>query len=134
MSDIPSSLAAIAADAIALLHDLGNVQHPPRAECIERAARLRLAATACHLTLVGCASDGETPSRPRARQSGRQTLTCRELEVLRLIASGLRDRQIADALFVNRCTVASHVTAILNKLNAESRAAAVAYGIRRGLI
>jgi DNA-binding NarL/FixJ family response regulator len=95
---------------------------------------LRLAATACHLTLAGCVSDGEIPSRPRTRQSGRQTLTCRELEVLRLIASGLRDRQIADALFVNRSTVASHVTAILNKLSVESRAAAVASAIRRGMI
>src|SRR5262245_10902197 len=86
MSDITPSLAAIVADAIALLHDLGNAPHPPRAESIERAARLRLAATACHLTLMGCASEGETLSRPRTRQSGRQTLTRRELEVLRLIA------------------------------------------------
>ena len=61
-------------------------------------------------------------------------LTPRELDVLRLIREGLTDQLIADALFVSRRTITSHVHAILTKLGVPSRAAAVAAAMRRGLI
>ncbi len=58
----------------------------------------------------------------------------RELEVLRLLAEGLTDQQIADALFVSRRTITSHTSSILAKLQLPSRTTAVAYAIRHGLV
>jgi predicted ATPase/DNA-binding CsgD family transcriptional regulator len=61
-------------------------------------------------------------------------LTQRELEVLRLIADGKPDREIAALLFISPRTVTSHVTNILNKLGVNSRSAATAYAIRHALV
>jgi len=60
-------------------------------------------------------------------------LSSREQEVLRLLAEGMTDREIGAALFVSRRTVTSHVSSILAKLGAPSRAAAAAYAVRHGL-
>ncbi len=57
-------------------------------------------------------------------------LTARELEVLRLVASGRTNREIAAALFVTPRTAATHVTHILGKLGVESRVEAAAWAIR----
>jgi DNA-binding SARP family transcriptional activator/DNA-binding CsgD family transcriptional regulator len=61
-------------------------------------------------------------------------LSSRELEVLRLVADGLPDREIADRLFISPRTVQTHVTNILNKLGVSSRAAAAAQAVRDQLI
>jgi DNA-binding CsgD family transcriptional regulator len=61
-------------------------------------------------------------------------LSARELDVLRLVAEGFRDREIADRLFVSRHTVANHVRNALLKIGAPSRAAAVAHAYRQGLL
>lgn len=61
-------------------------------------------------------------------------LSAREMDVLRLMADGLNNQGIADTLFVSRRTVATHVTNILTKLDLPSRTAAVAHGIRRGVV
>jgi DNA-binding NarL/FixJ family response regulator len=61
-------------------------------------------------------------------------LTPRELEVLQLVADGLGGHQIARALYVSDDTVKTHVSHVLNKLGATSRANAVAIAIRNGLI
>ncbi len=60
-------------------------------------------------------------------------LTSRELDVLRLLAEGQSDNEIATALFISRRTASSHVAAIFRKLGVNSRAAAAAYGVRQGL-
>jgi len=60
-------------------------------------------------------------------------LSPRELDVLRLMANGLSNQQIADALYLSRRTVTSHVTSILGKLNLSSRTAAVSFAIRSGI-
>jgi predicted ATPase/DNA-binding CsgD family transcriptional regulator len=60
-------------------------------------------------------------------------LSPREREVLRLIAAGHPDREIAAALFVSPRTVGAHVAAVLGKLGVSSRAAAAAYAVRHGL-
>jgi DNA-binding NarL/FixJ family response regulator len=61
-------------------------------------------------------------------------LTARELQVLRMIAEGSGNRDIAVALSISEHTVKFHVAQILAKLNAGSRTEAVSLGIRRGLI
>jgi len=60
-------------------------------------------------------------------------LSPRELDVLRLMANGLTNQQIADELFLSRRTVTSHVASILGKLDLSSRTAAAAFAIRGGI-
>jgi predicted ATPase/DNA-binding CsgD family transcriptional regulator len=61
-------------------------------------------------------------------------LSRRELDVLPLLAQGFTDREIAEALFISRRTASDHVGHILRKLNARSRADAVAHAVKFGLI
>lgn len=63
-----------------------------------------------------------------------QEPTAREIEVLQLIADGLVNREIGHRLFLSEETVKSHVRHLLAKLQARSRAHAVAIGFRRGLL
>ena len=63
-----------------------------------------------------------------------EPLTPRELEVLRVLALGLANKEIGSKLGISEHTVKFHVAAILGKLGASSRTEAVAIGIRRGLI
>jgi DNA-binding NarL/FixJ family response regulator len=63
-----------------------------------------------------------------------QEPTAREIEVLQLVADGLVNREIGQRLFLSEETVKSHVRHLLAKLQARSRAHAVAVGYRRGLI
>ncbi|HLI01685.1 MAG TPA: LuxR C-terminal-related transcriptional regulator, partial [Acidimicrobiales bacterium] len=61
-------------------------------------------------------------------------LTSREVEVLRLLSDGLTNRQIAEALYISSSTAGVHVSNILRKLGATSRAQAVTVGYRLGLL
>jgi DNA-binding NarL/FixJ family response regulator len=61
-------------------------------------------------------------------------LTAREIDVLRLIAVGNSNKEIADHLSIGEATVKSHVTGILSKLDANDRAHAVTIGLKRGII
>jgi DNA-binding NarL/FixJ family response regulator len=61
-------------------------------------------------------------------------LTARELDVLRLIAAGNSNKDIAGHLTIGEATVKSHVTNILAKLGANDRAHAVTIGLKRGII
>jgi DNA-binding NarL/FixJ family response regulator len=70
---------------------------------------------------------------PPVREYG-QDPTMREIEVLQLISDGLANREIGTRLFLSEETVKSHVRHLLAKLQARSRAHAVAVGFRRGLI
>jgi two-component system nitrate/nitrite response regulator NarL len=62
------------------------------------------------------------------------TLTTREREVLRLVADGMTAPDIAGKLFIEASTVKSHLQNIYEKLGVSERAAAVAEGMRRGLL
>ena len=61
-------------------------------------------------------------------------LSSREVEVLRLVADGLTNQEIAERLFLSDHTVHRHLANILNKLSVGSRAAAVARATREGLV
>jgi two-component system nitrate/nitrite response regulator NarL len=74
-------------------------------------------------------------SELRARdQPQRSVLSDREAEILRLIADGLSGPEIGTRLHISSSTVKTHVKSLLDKLGVTDRAAAVAEGMRRGLI
>jgi len=63
-----------------------------------------------------------------------EDLTEREVEVLRHIAEGNRNRDIAEKLFISEETVKVHLKHIMDKLGASDRTQAVAIAVRRGII
>jgi len=69
-----------------------------------------------------------------ARLMPAEELTDRELEVLKLLAEGIGNREIAARLGISEHTVKFHISSILGKLSASNRTEAVAHGIRQGLI
>ena len=76
----------------------------------------------------------EAPRSPGRGQTFPDGLTGREVEVLRLIAAGRSNRDIAEELVISPNTVANHVKSVLSKTGAANRAEAAAYAIRRGLV
>ncbi|MBN2002814.1 MAG: response regulator transcription factor [Anaerolineae bacterium] len=71
--------------------------------------------------------------QPASRPPTPDPLTERELEVLRLVAQGISNREIADALVVTEATVRSHVSNILSKLHLANRVQATLYALHEGL-
>ena len=69
-----------------------------------------------------------------AEHLGEESLTVRELEVLRLVAGGNRNRDIAERLSISEETVKVHVKHVMEKLGASDRTQAVAIALRRGMI
>ena len=63
-----------------------------------------------------------------------ENLTSREIEVLRKVAGGNRNRDIAELLFISEETVKVHVKHIMEKLGAQDRTQAIAIAVRRGII
>jgi DNA-binding NarL/FixJ family response regulator len=59
-------------------------------------------------------------------------LSSRELDILRLVAAGQRNRQIAETLEISAQTVKNHLTSIMHKLGAPNRTRAVTYAVRHG--
>jgi DNA-binding NarL/FixJ family response regulator len=82
---------------------------------------------------------GGSPIPPETAQkhvdrASRQPLTGRELEVLRLMAKGLRNKEIASRLSIGQQTVLSHIKSIFAKLGVNDRTAAVTIALQRGII
>jgi ATP/maltotriose-dependent transcriptional regulator MalT len=71
---------------------------------------------------------------PRTGPAGAGTLTGREVEVLRLVATGLSNQEIATALVISEHTVRRHLQNIFAKIDVPSRAAATAYAYQHNLI
>lgn len=71
---------------------------------------------------------------PRSASAGAHGLTARELAVLRVVARGLSNAEVAKELFVSPHTVATHVASIFRRLNVRTRTEAVAVAHRDGLI
>jgi len=72
-------------------------------------------------------------SRPSDRPPTLDPLTPREVEVLRLVAQGLDNREIAETLVISEATVRTHVSHILSKLHLATRTQAALYALREGL-
>jgi DNA-binding CsgD family transcriptional regulator len=73
----------------------------------------------------------QVPSRRSGRGAG--GLTVRELEVLRLVAKGASNQEIAQLLFISKPTAVRHVANIFRKLGVKNRAEAVRVASERGL-
>ena len=87
------------------------------------------------LAELGCTVDSRTLDAPLARAVRADgELSRRELQVLRLVAEGLSDREIADRLTLSAHTVHRHVANIRTKLRQPSRTAAAAKAVRDGII
>jgi len=78
--------------------------------------------------------EGRTASSPPGPAATDHPLTSRELEVLRLVAEGLGDKEIADRLHLSGHTVHRHISNIRTKLGLPSRSAAVAWAAQHGLL
>ncbi len=109
-------------------------QHAEAARCLDEARALcaPLRATSLLTRL-----DALTERRRRARDRGRATpggLTPRQVEILRLVAAGRTDREIAAQLRLSERTVSNHLTHIFDRTGAGNRAAAVAFAARHGLV
>ncbi|HKY98523.1 MAG TPA: LuxR C-terminal-related transcriptional regulator [Gemmatimonadaceae bacterium] len=71
---------------------------------------------------------------PSVVNNGTTNLTAREIEVLRLTVTGARSSQIASSLGISERTVKAHLANIYQKLGVESRAAAVAIAVQKGIV
>jgi len=69
-----------------------------------------------------------------AEHMGDEALTAREIEVLRQLAGGNRNRDIGEHLFISEETVKVHIKHIMDKLGAKDRTQAIALAVRRGII
>jgi DNA-binding CsgD family transcriptional regulator len=94
------------------------------------------------VALVGTAEDADlvvservvSIAAPGAVTQAGAALTARELEVLRLVARGLSNKEIAADLRITTHTVKYHLAAVLEKLGVRSRTEAVSLGVRTGLV
>jgi two-component system, NarL family, response regulator YdfI len=83
---------------------------------------------------VGTSVSGSLRTEMEEASETMEALTSREKEVLRMLAGGLGNKQIAAELRISEHTVKFHVASVFGKLGVSTRAEAVAIGMRRGLI
>jgi DNA-binding NarL/FixJ family response regulator len=105
-------------DAEQLFEALNSVEHEEAALSRETASRL-----------LKCVAKRSVESN-----HGEDILTERERDVLRLVATGASNQEIADRLMISVNTVRSHIRNILDKLRLENRTQAASYAINRGLV
>jgi DNA-binding CsgD family transcriptional regulator/tetratricopeptide (TPR) repeat protein len=128
--DRPSATAALQA-AAGIARRLGAAPLLREIEALARRARIRPEGPA---EVVGAPPSGAGDPDPAAAAAAQVGLTAREREVLELIAAGLTNRQIADALFISVNTAGIHVSRILGKLGASTRTEAADIAWRQGII
>jgi ATP/maltotriose-dependent transcriptional regulator MalT len=116
-----------------LAHALTALGREEAAAYETRAARDALAAIGAEREALA-AEPGAAGRALGAQPRSLAELTARELDVLRLVAQGLSDAEIAQRLVLSQHTVHRHVANVRTKLRLPSRAAAVAYATRAGLL
>ena len=140
-SDIGGVLAKVSSPTLVTCHDSPYVREP---DCIEVAASI----PGARLVMLDPshypggspiatleAMDAFLRDLPEAggpAVAGR--LSPREVEVLRLVAEGMTNREIAEALVISERTVINHLSNIFTKTGAENRAGAAAFAFRHGLV
>ena len=141
----PSQLPALACPIVvlsdlpelrSLLETKGNAWLPLNSSLPELSAAIF--AAACDLTVLTSQQlrqwRAQNPEEDAPTGTFVEKLTPRELQVLRMLADGLGNKQIAAQLGLSDHTAKFHVAQILAKLGATSRTEAVTIGIRRGLV
>ncbi len=125
---IASSLVALKAGAVGYL-----LKHSAPDDVLRAIQQAQRGETVLHPTIARMVlQELHRPAQPkRARTT--DPLSERELEVLRLLAQGLSNQEIADRLVVGEAAVRSHVSSILRKLQLASRTQAALYALREGL-
>jgi DNA-binding NarL/FixJ family response regulator len=76
----------------------------------------------------------EAPVRAEVPDAAQASLTDREIEVLKLLSSGMDNAEIGRTLFISPSTVKNHISSILLKLQIENRIQAAVYAVRSGLV
>ncbi len=120
-----AAAAAAAGEARSLADGMGAAPLLADVEALIRRARLRD---------DGAAQAADAESAPVSNAADPFGLTPREREVLRLVADGCSNGQIAQQLFISRATASVHVSNILSKLGVTTRVQAAALAHRRGLV
>jgi ATP/maltotriose-dependent transcriptional regulator MalT len=143
--DVPGALAALRG-ALSVWQELGTPYEAARTRVSvglacralgdEDTALLELESARDTFSRLGARPDLARLDRllGRASPAGAYGLTGRELEVLRLVAAGRSNREIAAALVISEHTVARHMQNTFAKLGVSSRAAAGAFGVARQLV
>jgi DNA-binding NarL/FixJ family response regulator len=106
--------------AIRVVYSGGSLLHPVAASSLLRHIRE--------------GTDTDTDEEKPGHDAPAQALTSREVEVLRLLSTGLQNKEMAAELNVSIRTVKFHISSILNKLGAGNRTEALAIAIRQGLV
>lgn len=105
--------------------------HQGKAQLHPEIAKKLMSAVAASPEVQAAASEGEAAGHPRPTIPGE--LTRRELDVLRLIAEGLNNREIAEKMFISEKTVKTHVSNLLGKLGVEDRTQAAIWALKHNL-
>jgi DNA-binding CsgD family transcriptional regulator len=123
-----AAAARTAGEALALAHDAGAAPLEAEVDALIRRARLHTAAA-----VNADARPAPVVADAEPDELERLGLTAREREVLRLVADGRSNSQIAEVLFISRKTASVHVSNILSKLGVSTRVEAAALAHRRGI-
>ncbi len=130
-SDVPTVLLAAQANT-------GMVRSAARLKIysvVPMAATTQQVVSAISATVAGFAVTlPRAPAGPPERTRIAEDLTAREVEVLRLMARGYRNKQLATLLNISEHTAKFHVSSVLAKLGARTRTEAVTIGMTRGLV
>jgi DNA-binding NarL/FixJ family response regulator len=126
-SDIPASSLAAAMAAV----DSGLIVLEPSARALLLSANRERSPDVADAAAAPTTQQPDDRDNAEPRRNGR-SLTSRERQILALVASGTSNKGIARTLLVSANTVKFHLAAVFDKLNAATRAEAVAEAIRRG--
>jgi DNA-binding NarL/FixJ family response regulator len=130
-SDVPTVLLAAQANTAMVR----NAARMKIYSVLPMAATTQQVVAAISATVAGFAvTVPRAPAGPPERMRIAEDLTAREVEVLRLMARGYRNKQLATLLNISEHTAKFHVSSVLAKLGARTRTEAVTIGMTRGLV